>query len=156
MSNVLAAWGSIPKLVRAAVRDLDEAALDARREGGMTMRETVHHIAEANVVAASIVVAGLGSPGCVFDWSWMQPFGEWMQHLRYDRKPIEASLALLDALNAWVAAQIEPLPDGLQRTVLLRDASDAELREATVAEVLLQEVEHARGHLRELLECGRA
>jgi len=52
---------------------------------------------EANVVAASIVIAALGSPGCTYDWSWMMPFGAW----------------LMGVLNAYVAAQIEPLSDGL-------------------------------------------
>ena len=87
----------------------------------MSIRETVHHIVEANVVAASIVLAALGSPGCIYDWSWMLPFGEWLERLRYDRKPLAPSLRLLEALNAYVVAQVEPLPDGLQRTVQLRD-----------------------------------
>jgi hypothetical protein len=144
------AWTSIVPLVEERVRGLDDAALDRRPEGAaMTLRETVHHVVEANVVAAGIAVAALGSPGCVFDWSWMMPFGPWMERMRYDRKPLGPSLALLRALNAWVVAQLAPLPDALELTVRLVDQPGAAPRTATVADVLLQEVEHAREHFDE-------
>lgn len=153
--NALAGWKSIPQLVRRAVEGKSDEALDRRRDGApMTLRELVHHIAEANVVAASIVIAALGSPGCVFDWSWMLPFGPWMERMRYDCKPVGPSLAMLDALNAYIVAQVEPLPDGLERKVQLRDQPGGELRTVTIAEVLTQEAEHAREHMEELgLKC---
>lgn len=74
------------------------------------------------MVAASIIIATLGSPGCTYDWSWMMPFGPWLARLDYANKPIEPSVQLLSALNAYVVALVEPLPDGLAREVLLRDA----------------------------------
>ena len=132
-------------MIQARVRGRSDRQLDGERNhNGMTLRETVHHVVEANVVAAGIVVAALGSPGCTFDWSWMQPFGPWLQRLRYDQKPVAPALELLAALNAWVVAQLEPLPDGLQRTVRLRDEPDGALRTATVRDVLLAEADHAR------------
>jgi hypothetical protein len=75
--------------------------------------------------------------------------------MRYDRKPVGPSIALLRALNAWVAAQVEPLEDGLQRTVQLRDEPGGELRTATVADVLLQEARHAREHAAEVAAAAR-
>ncbi len=77
----------------------------------------------------------------------MLPFGEWLERLRYDRKPLAPSLRLLEALNAYVVAQVEPLPDGLQQKVQLLDEPDTAPRTVTVAEVLLQEAEHANGHV---------
>ena len=137
-------------LVQGLADGLSEEELDrGRGKSGMTIRETVHHVAEANVVAASIVIAALGSPGCVYDWSWMMPFGKWMERLRYDRKPIAPALRLIESLNAYVASQLEPLEDGLDRTVRLRDEPGAEPHEVKVAEVLLQEVDHARHHVEE-------
>jgi hypothetical protein len=147
----LAAWQEIVGLVDRLIEGLSEGQLDRRPSAAhMTARETIHHIAEANAVAAGIVTAALGSPGCVFDWSWMLPFGPWMERMRYDAKPVEPALRLIGALNDWVVAQIEPLEDGLQRTVRLRDAPDQEPREVTVAAVLRQEAEHARHHVEEL------
>lgn len=148
--DVIAEWRTIPRLVEAAISGATEASLDERfgpEDLGMTRRQLVHHLAEANVVAASIVIAALGSPGCTFDWSWMMPFGAWLERLDYAHKPIEPARRLLEALNAYVAAQIEPLPDGLTREIYLRDAPDAELRRVSIADVLRQEIDHAREHL---------
>lgn len=151
--NVIAQWRGIPDLLDAALAGATEASLDERvgpDEYGLTRRQLVHHVAEANVVAASIVIAALGSPGCTYDWSWMMPFGPWLERLDYAHKPIEPALAVLRALSAYVAAQIEPLADGLEREVFLRDAPDAELRRVTTADLLRQEIDHAREHLAEL------
>lgn len=131
-ANALEEWRSIVGLVRGLLDDEPARDLDARRD------------------AASIVVAALGSPSCVYDWSWMLPFGPWMGRMRYSEKPLEPSLRLLEAINAWVAAQLEPLEDGLQRTVQLRDEPGGALRTATVASVLHQEFVHARDHVDEI------
>ena len=148
--NALAAWSSIVPLLDGLVAGLPDEELDRRRPGApFSIRETVHHVAEANVVAASIVIAALGSPGSVYDWSWMLPFGKWMEQMRYDRKPLAPSLRLLAALNEYVVAQIEPLADGLERTARLVDQPGAEPRTVTVAEILLQEADHAREHVGE-------
>src|SRR5262245_40649154 len=148
--DVIAEWRTLPALLESAIAGCSGADLDERvgpDELGLTRRQLVHHLTEANVVAASIVIAALGSPGCTYDWSWMMPFGAWLERLDYARKPIEPARRLLDALNAYVAAQIEPLPDGLVREVCLRDAPGAELRRVTVADVLRQAIEHVREHL---------
>jgi hypothetical protein len=126
------AWRSIVPQLRAHVADRTEVQLDRRPH---------------EAAAVAIVIAALGSPGAVFDWSWMLPFGPWMERMQYGKKPIEPSLRLVEALNDYVAAQVQPLTDGLQRVVLLRDQPGAEPRRATVAEVLLAEVAHARDHL---------
>jgi hypothetical protein len=150
MRPALAEWKSIVPLVHGLLEGRREADLDRRAgRSSFSVRETVHHIAEANVVAASIMIAALGSPGAVYDWSWMLPFGAWLERLRYGEKPVAPSLRLLEALNEYVVAQVEPLPDGLERRVLLRDQPGGELREITVAEVLLQEADHAREHVAE-------
>jgi hypothetical protein len=150
MSSIpeLEAWTAIPARIHATLERLGGDGLDRVTEReGLTVREQIHHIVEANVVAASIVIAALGSPGCTYDWSWMVPFGPWMDRLHYRAKPLEPALHLLDALNAYVAAQIAPLPDALSREVYLKDGEDVPLRRATVVEVLAQEVAHAEMHL---------
>jgi hypothetical protein len=67
----------------------------------------------------------------------------------YAHKPIEPARLMLEAVNAYLVAQIEPLPDGLTRELRLRDTPDAEPRTVTVGQVLLQEIEHAMEHLDE-------
>src|SRR5688572_1431256 len=142
--GTLTAWRGIVALVHARVAGRTDAELDHRAAAdAMTLRETVWHVAEANVVAGGIVIAALGSPGCTFDWSWLMPFGPWWERLRYDRpRALAPALRLVEAINDYVAALVEPLADGLEREVMLRDEPNAALRRTTVAGVLLAEVEH--------------
>ena len=77
----------------------------------------------------------------------MLPFGPWLDRLEYRSQPLEPSLHLLDALNAYVTAQPLPLPGSLDREVHLRDQADRAPRRTTVAKVLEQEVKHADCHL---------
>ena len=155
--DVIAEWKAIPGRIEGVIAGASEAELDAPfgpADLGMTRRQLVHHVAEANLVAASIVIAALGSPGCTYDWSWMMPFGDWLARLDYAHKPIEPARRLLAVLNAYLAAQIEPLPDGLERVVCLRDAPGAELRRVTVADVLRQEIDHIDEHLAPLVPAS--
>ena len=56
--NALATWRSIVPLVNGLVEGRSETELDRKPNGSpFTVREIVHHIAEANVVAGSIVIA---------------------------------------------------------------------------------------------------
>jgi len=146
--DVVAAWKEIPERIGAVLHDgVDLDAPFGPERLGVTRRQLVHHVAEANVVAASIVIAALGKPGSTYDWSWMMPFGPWLERLDYAHRPIEPAWHLLASINAYVAALVEALPDGLDRVVFLRDSPDAEPRRATVADVLRQEVEHVEEHL---------
>jgi hypothetical protein len=135
--------------VTAAVRGLGARQLDSK-PGDLSVRETVHHLVEAHVVASSIVIAALGGPGCTYDWSWMQPFGPWIGRLGYGTMPIRPSLAALRALNRFVGTVVKRLPDGLDREVLLREEPGVRPHRATVADVLRQEVEQVADHLRPL------
>ena len=146
-ADVLTAFRSIPETIAGAVDGLDETQLDRRPADGLSVREQVHHMVEAHIVASSIVIAALGMPGSTYDWSWMLPFGPWMERLPYRSMPLRPSLETVRALNAWVASVIERLDDGLSRTVRLRDAPDAELRTVTVADVLQQEIDHTEEHV---------
>ena len=150
-AEALSAWRSIPESIAGAVRGLDATQLDQRNSrNGLSVREQTHHLVEAHVVASSIVIAALGMPGCTYDWSWMLPFGPWMDRLPYRSMPIEPSLEALRALNAWVAAVVGRVDDGLSREVQLRDSPDAELRRVTVADLLKQEIAHAEEHVAEI------
>ncbi|MCA8955638.1 MAG: hypothetical protein KDC87_06175 [Planctomycetes bacterium] len=149
--SALAEWREIAPLVAQLAHGRSDAALDRRRSARhMTIRETIHHIAEANVVAGAIVTAALGSPGCVFDWSWMLPFGPWMERMHHGSRPVQASVRMVQAMGDYVAALVEPLEDGLSRVVKLRDEPEGDVREVTVADVLAQEAKHAREHVAEV------
>jgi hypothetical protein len=151
--DVLTRWIAIPAQLRRVVRGLPNARLDARAgPDRMSIRETVHHLVEANLVASNIVIAALANSGSTYDWTWVNPGGSWMSRLGYSRAPIGPALSTLESLTRHFAAIFSVVDDGLQRTVELFDSPGAPHYTKTVSQLLLDEVAHAREHLDALPE----
>ena len=146
---MLNAWQAIPRRARRAIVALPSRELS--RRGGpenWSVREYVHHLVEANLVASTIVLAALGRPGTRYDWSWLVPDARWMKRIGYARAPVEPALRLLDAVTAHVAGLVRRTPRGMARRVALRGSSGTTRR--TVRQLLEEETAHARHHLRDV------
>jgi hypothetical protein len=154
--RVVTRWMAIPDRLRKVARGLSEASLD-RRAGpeGMTIRETVHHLVEANLVASNIVIAALANSGSVYDWTWVNPNASWMRRLGYDRAPVGPAIASLGALTRHLASILSVTAGGLNRKIRLNDAPGAPRYTKTVRQILDDEVSHAREHLEALPPRGR-
>ncbi|HKA35859.1 MAG TPA: DinB family protein [Thermoanaerobaculia bacterium] len=150
------AWTSIPRQIRRAVSGLSARELGWR--GGSenwTIREYAHHLVEANIVASSIIVAALGSPGARYDWSWLYPDERWMKRLGYNRAPLKPAIGLLDALCAHVAGILRRAPGGMSRHARLISTPRRGQRR-TVRQILADESDHARHHLRDIAKAKSA
>ncbi len=156
-ADAMKAWRSIPARIRRAVSGLSMADLGLRGGSqGWSIREYVHHLVEANLVASNIVLAALGRPGCRFDWSWVTPDAGWMRRLGYDRTPIEPALELLERICSHVTQVVRTAPGGSEAHVMLLDAAEARPRRRTVAQVLADECEHAQHHLQDVGDTRKA
>ncbi len=141
-------WLGIPVRIEKAIRGLPEGALELRGgEEGWSIRENVHHLVEANLVASNIVIAALAKSSRPFDWSWVNPDTSWMRRVGYAKAPIRPALDALKALGQHIAGLIGASADGLRREVRLLDAPGAKLYAKTVEAILRDEVEHAGHHL---------
>jgi uncharacterized damage-inducible protein DinB len=91
----------LPGQLRAAVSGLSDAQLNTPyREGGWTVRQTVHHLADSH--ANSFIRFKLA---LTEDWPTIKPYDEaaWAR-LADSETPIEGSLMFIDALHErWVA-----------------------------------------------------
>jgi hypothetical protein len=155
--KALAAWASIPRDIRKGIAGLSSRDLKARGGSeGWSIREYAHHLVEANLIASNIILAALGRPGSTYDWSWVIPDRKWMRRLGYDRAPLEPALALLEALGAHVAGLARAAPGSLKRSVKLLGSPGARTHRKTVEQVLEDEREHARHHLRDIADTRNA
>jgi hypothetical protein len=149
--NTIDEWRTIPRRIQTAIRGLDDAGLDARGgDDGWSIRETVHHLIEANLVASNMILAALGTDAHAFDWTWLQPDRQWMRRLGYDRAAIRPAINLLRALGGHVAELLSGRPAAMSRRLLLRETPDGKPRPSTVGRILAEEVAHARGHLAQI------
>ncbi len=156
-AKAVEAWLRILDSIEKSIEDLYEDALDIRGgDDGWSIRESVHHLVEANLVASNIMIAALAKSGCTYDWSWVTPDASWMRRVDYSKAPVAPALEALRALCQHISNLFSATPDGLRREVRLLDAPGAELYTKTVAEILRQEVEHAEEHLRAVAQIRAA
>lgn len=151
-SKALREWLALPAKLEAAVRGRSTKAALAARRGpeSLSVRETVHHVVESNLIAGSILLAALATDGGPYDWTWVWPNGAWMKRMGYDRAPVGAAIELLRALTRHFDVLLAANPDGMRRKVRLFDKPGAPRYTRTVEQVIAGEVKHAREHLGDL------
>lgn len=97
-----------PLLLRAAVYDLSDAQLDTPyREGGWTVRQLVHHIADSHANAYVRFKLALTEDNPI-----IKAYDEaaWAM-LPDSSQAIDPSLAILDGIHARLVALLEALPE---------------------------------------------
>ncbi len=97
----MAAIAGLPSALREAVAGLDDPQLDTPyREGGWTVRQLVHHVADSHINAYVRMRLALTE-----DWPTIKPYeeAEWAKLEDARTLPVEVSLALLESLHRrWV------------------------------------------------------
>jgi len=99
----------LPDRLAASVAGLNDAQLDTPyREGGWTVRQLVHHVADSH--ANSYVRFKLA---LTEDWPTIKPYDEaaWAT-LADSRMPIDASLAFINGLHQRMVSLLESMSEG--------------------------------------------
>ena len=99
----------LPEQLRAAVNGLSDAQLDTPyREGGWTVRQVVHHIADSHAMAYTRCKLALTE-----DWPTINPYNEaaWAELADSRQLPVEVSLEMIAGVHARWAALLESLSD---------------------------------------------
>lgn len=155
MDNVVNAWLRIPEMVVEAIEHLPATELDLSIDENMSARETVHHLAEANIVACSMIIAALGASGSTYDWSWLYPNKAWVKRMGYGSAPLDPALETLRGLCRHVSNLISSREDALQCEVKLFDTPGGEIYAMTVEQIIRHEVDHAKEHLGPIRQSQR-
>jgi len=154
LQGPLAAWSKIPSRIRNSIRGLNERDLRLRGGSeGWSIRETVHHLVEANLVASNMIIAALATNGCDYDWTWVNPDKSWMRRVGYDTADVGPAIETLRALCRHISGLVAAQPGALARTVKLNDVPGATRYVMTVEKILSQEVEHANEHLGDIRDA---
>jgi hypothetical protein len=107
-ADQLSALRLLPSALQTAVNGLTHAQLDTPyREGGWTVRQLVHHIADSHANAYCRTKLALTE-----DWPTIKPYDEaaWAR-LADSRLPIDSSLAMIAAMHERWVALLESLSD---------------------------------------------
>jgi cell wall-associated NlpC family hydrolase len=133
-----------PGALRAAVKGLSEKQLETPyREGGWTVRQVAHHIADSHMNASVRLRLALTE-----DNPTVKPYNETLWAELSDSKtvPVDVSLALVDALHArWVVLLKSMTPAQWARTY-----SHPEYGKVTMEWVLAQYSWHGKHHVAQI------
>jgi hypothetical protein len=99
----------LPKKLQDTTDGLFESQLDAPyREGGWTIRQTIHHVADSHMQASSRMRLALTE-----EWPQITPYQEalWAELPDVVTQPVATSLQLLEGLHARWTALLRSLRD---------------------------------------------
>jgi DinB superfamily len=134
----------LPGGLEVAVKGLNEKQLDTPyREGGWTIRQVVHHLADSHLngfVRMKLILTE--------ERPTLKPYDQntWAQTVDVTQTPILSSLAILKGLHARWSALLESLPEASFQRV----AYHPEIGEVTLDDLLAIHAGHGDSHLAQI------
>jgi catechol 2,3-dioxygenase-like lactoylglutathione lyase family enzyme len=146
-AEILAQYAQGPAELEAALEGLAEADLNlARKEGGWSIRQIVHHVADTDILFGEMMKVALSAPGAVMT----RPRAVGNERIatapEYSKRPIGMSIQLFRVFHEYILDLVRYVPDVDACYVV-----DAEgRRHAFTGAMAGLVVEHAQEHLEEI------
>jgi uncharacterized damage-inducible protein DinB len=150
--SVMARYMEGPELLRRTLADLNEADLDtAPAEGGWTIRQIVHHIADGDDLWKTCIKQALGNEEAEFTLDWYRALSQdnWADHWAYAQRPVDVSLALLKAARDHVMQLLEHVADGWNKSAGFREPN-GEIVRVPVGFIIEMQADHVLHHIKRI------
>jgi hypothetical protein len=141
MDPRITALKELPAQLRSAVRGLtDEQLNTSYRDGGWTLKQVVHHVADSHMhafIRAKQIITE--------DHPTLKPYeqDDWAKTSDAHTFPVESSLAIIEGVQARMAEIFErATPEQMKRS-----AHHPEDGELLLEEILTKYAKHGKGHL---------
>ncbi|HTV15174.1 MAG TPA: bacillithiol transferase BstA [Acidobacteriaceae bacterium] len=145
----IATLAALPANLRAAVDGLSDAQVDTPyRDGGWTIRQLVHHVADSHMNACVRLRLALTE-----DWPTVKAYDEklWAELSDARTAPIGISLELLEGLHARLVALLNSLTEEQWQ----RGYSHSENGRTRIAEAAALYAWHSRHHVAHITELRK-
>jgi hypothetical protein len=151
-ASVLARYMEGPELLEHALAGIQDSDLDfPPPQGGWTIRQIVHHLADGDDLWKTCIKVALGNEQAEFSLDWYRTLEqeEWADRWAYARRSIDTSLALLRAIRGHVFQLLEQVPDGWCRSVDFRGPNE-EVERVPIGAVVEMQADHAVHHVKRI------
>lgn len=148
-AKILARFAEGPTQLENALSGLSESGLDlAPSQGGWSIRELVHHVADGDDIWKSCIKMALGNEHAEFhlDWYWSIPQTNWSSSWAYAHRSVRPSLELLKAIRRHILDLLAQRPDGWERSVEIRER-DGQVTRVSVGFVVEMQADHVFHHI---------
>lgn len=140
--------------LEAALAGLSESDFGlSRAEGKWSIRQIVHHIADAEDIWKIGIKAALSNSGCRFDFSWYIPDNKCAEPLDYENRPCADAVELFKVARRHIMALVNHLPDDTwERHITFVTNDITEGVKFTVGKMLFWQTAHLDIHIKQIQE----
>jgi len=133
------------------VNDLSDEDLNRKRgEDKWTVREIIHHIADAEDIWKNAIKAAVGNPGCTLDMNWYPIDNKWAPAMGYSIRGIENSIELFRVSRNQIIELIEYKPDAWNNFVVARWENFPDGKKFTIGEIVSFQILHLKRHINQI------
>jgi uncharacterized damage-inducible protein DinB len=152
--SLLKRYPKLPERLEAAIAGLDETQLDLRLgTGGWSIRETVHHTVEGELMWQVFLRAILGTDGIEFPIQWYFTISqdEWAKRWAYGKRAVEPTLELLRGSTASLVELLRNVPAEAweHHGRVIWPGHNQETR-LTVRDIVLMHIRHMDQHIADI------
>jgi uncharacterized damage-inducible protein DinB len=142
--------------LESALAGLSESDLDlCRQPGKWSIRQIVHHIADAEDIWQTGIKAALGNSGCTFNLNWYKNNNLCAGPLDYANRPVSQALELFKVCRRCVVELVTHLSDDWDRHLYFYRDRLPEPKKYSVVEILNWQILHLKRHLEQILETRK-
>lgn len=139
-----------------AVMALSENELDGLgAPGEWTIRQIVHHIADDGDAWSMPFKKALATPGARVRFEGFPGNDPWAAALAFDRRPIQASLALIKAHRQHMSDLAVCFADAWDRSVMIVDDQGRDVQAVSAEQIIRMIDEHLTEHVAAIDEIKR-
>lgn len=146
-----------PGKLENAISDLSENDLDyAPANGGRTIRQIIHHIADGDDLWKTAVKMALGNEKAEFTLQWYLTFPqvEWAKRWNYEKRSINESLTLLRASRVHILQLLKYTPDGWSKSVQYK-GYNGEIEIVPIGFIVQMQADHIVHHIKRISEIRK-
>ncbi len=152
--DLLARFAKSPEKLKAMLANLPETAFDLSIDAqNWTIRQILHHLADATGIWKGFIQQAIGRPGSSFSLEWYLeiPQDEWTRLWAYVDRPVEPSLAILYACHEQIVQLLEHHPDAWENCLTVRLLNERE-ENVSIGWVIDLLIRHVTGHIEDICQ----
>ena len=156
-NEILELFKQGPGILENALAGLSDIELDyAPTNGGWSIRQIIHHIADGDDLWKIYIKIALGNEQAEFSLQWYLALTqtEWAKRWSYEKRSIDVSLALIRAIRSHILQLLEYAPGGWTKSAKFRD-SNGKIEVVPVGFVIKMQADHVEHHVKRILEIRK-
>lgn len=146
-----------PGILEKALEGLSDTELDyVPSNGGWTIREIVHHLADGDDLWKIYIKIALGNEQAEFTLKWYLTFPQtdWAKRWNYEKRSIDESLALLRVIRSHIIQLLEYANDAWTRSAQFREPN-GKIEIVPVGFVIKMQADHVVHHVKRIKEIRK-